>query len=228
MLVPPDVPQQVIVVTAPTWGSQRATLRRYVATDGDWVRVGRKVPAWVGINGFAPASTRRQNSGQTPAGNFTIPRAFGAGRGADIELPYHRITSDSYWPYDPRDPRTYNVLQTQRTTKSRWRADGEWSERLVDYGRAYKYAAVLGYNLPAATFRSPSGEWRARTPAKTSKGGGIFLHVSQNRPTAGCVAIPLPAMRTVVQWLAADASPLIVMGPRSVTRGWRTAVPAPR
>lgn len=224
-MLAPDLPEQVIVVSAAAWDSQRATLRRFAAIDGEWVRVGRDVPAWVGSNGFAPASTRRQNSGQTPAGNFTIAQAFGAGRGAGIDLPYHRITADSYWPYDPRDPRTYNVLQPRRTAQSRWRADGQWSERLIDYGRAYTYGVVLGYNLPGVTFRSPSGEWRTRTPANTGKGGGIFLHVSRDRPTAGCVAIPLPAMRTVVRWLAADASPLIVMGPRTVTRGWRAALP---
>lgn len=227
MLAAPDVGEQVIVVTSPAWDSQRASLRRFEAKDGRWVPVGSVVPAWIGSNGFAPAGVRRQNSGQTPAGRFEIPQAFGTGPAAGIDLPYHRVTAGSFWPYDPRDPRTYNILQTKRTAGARWRADGQWSERLLDYGRQYRYGAVIGYNLPATTYRAPSGERRTRTPARTGKGGGIFLHVSKNRPTAGCVSVPLPAMRTTLRWLDPQARPVIIMGPRAVTRGWRATVPAP-
>lgn len=221
----PDPVRQVVVVTSERWHSQRATLRRYQLAGDTWVRAGRPTRAWVGVNGFAPHRTRRQNSGQTPAGVFTMPLAFGAASQPRVELPYHRITPHSYWPYDPRDPRTYNVLQTQRSTSARWRDDGSWSERLADYGRQYRLAVVIGYNLPAATYRDrASGEWRARQPARTDKGGGIFLHVDRGRPTAGCVAIGLRQMRHVMKWLDPDLNPRVVMGPRTVTRDWRDRI----
>lgn len=222
MLVPAP-PEQVVVVTSPAWDSQRATLRRFSWRDDRWVRDGRAVKAWVGVNGFAPWRTRLQNTGQTPAGTFEIPAAFGWGAGRGVDLPYQQITPATYWPYDPRDPRTYNVLQTRRVPGARWRDDGQWSERLADYGAAYRYGAVIGYNLPASTYLSETGERRTAQPAQTAKGGGIFLHVSQDRPTAGCVAIPRRPMATTLRWLRAEAHPVIVMGPKMVTRGWRSA-----
>ena len=197
--------EQAVIVTSARWDSRRATLRRFERTGQGWVRQGRAVRAWLGSNGFAPARTRRQNSGQTPAGVFDLPSAFGHGKSGSVSLPYHRITPRSYWPYDPRDPYTYNVLQTKRIKSARWRDDGQWSERLLDYGRAYRYAVVIGYNLPEAVYRGPAGQWRAARPARTHKGGGIFLHVSRHRPTAGCVAIPQRAMREVQRWLVPQA-----------------------
>ncbi len=217
--------RQVIVVTAPRWRSSRAVLRRYTWTPGGWVRVGRATDAWLGRNGLAAARTRLQNSGQTPAGVFTVPSAFGTATARGVGLPYHRVTGSSYWPYDPRDPSTYNVLQTRRWSGARWRDDGNWSERLIDYGRQYRRAVVIGYNLPSGVYRDArTGEWRARQPARTDKGGGIFLHVDDGRPTAGCIAVSGAQMRRTLRWLDPAASPRIVVGPRAVTRDWRARV----
>lgn len=224
---PPNPPRQVVVVTAERWRSTRAVLRRYDWSAQGWQRVGRPAPAWLGRNGLAAAQHRRQNSGRTPAGVFPLPRAFGTVPGAGVRLPYHRVTGSSYWPYDPRDPRTYNVLQTRRWSGARWRADGQWSERLIDYGAQYRRAVVIGYNLPSGVYTDPrTGERRTRQPAHTGKGGGIFLHVDDDRPTAGCVAIGGRQMRRMLSWLDAERSPRIVIGPRSLTRSWRTRVTA--
>ena len=216
--------RQVIVVKADGWSSQRATLRRFV-WDGGWQVVGSPTRAWVGVNGFAPARTRTQNTGTTPAGVFGLPSAFGIGSGSRIRLPYHQITAGSYWPYDPRDPRTYNIFQTERSKSARWRADGRWSERLRDYGGQYRWATVIGYNLPRSTYVDRrTGERRTERPARTDKGGGIFLHVSKGRPTAGCVSVPRARMRSIVRWLDPAADPRIVMGPRKYTKRWRLLV----
>lgn len=221
----PAPPQQVVVVTSRSWGSQRATLRRFARVGSSWVRVGPPARAWLGVNGFAAKRARRQNSGQTPAGVFSLPQAFGAGPGDGVRLPYHRITPQSFWPYDPRDPRTYNVLQTRRADGARWRNDGQWSERLAAYGAQYRYGVVIGYNLPRSVYRDRgTGEWRTRTPARTDKGGGIFLHVDRGRPTAGCVAVSRAQMHRILHWLDPAAGPRIVMGPKALTRDWRQRV----
>ena len=221
---PTDPPSQAIVVTSQAWGSQRATLRRFRHDGQGWVQVGRPITAWIGVNGFVRAERRHQNTGTTPAGVFAVPSAFGRVVDPRLRLPYQRVTASSYWPYDPRDPRTYNVLQSRRAGSARWRDDGQWSERLIDYGRQYRLAAVIGYNLPRGIYTAPSGERRAASPAQVHKGGGIFLHVTRGRPTAGCVAIAWPAMRQVAGWLNPAANPQIVMGPRSFTRDWRARV----
>jgi L,D-peptidoglycan transpeptidase YkuD (ErfK/YbiS/YcfS/YnhG family) len=219
--VPPT--RQAIIVRAQEWASTRATLRRFELADGTWKPVDRARPAWLGSSGMAPAEVRRQNTGKTPAGVFDLPMAFGTPSGGQVRMPYHRVTPGSYWPYDPQDPRTYNVLQTRRSPAARWRDDGEWSERLVDYGRQYRRAVVIGYNLPGGVYRDPrSGEWRAEQPARTDKGGGIFLHVDDARPTAGCVSVGAPEMRRIHRWLDPSAEPKIVIGTSASTRGWRT------
>lgn len=229
-LVPPAPPvepvvprtRQVIVVGAPRRHTSRALMRRFQWTARGWTQVGAATRAWLGSGGVVPEAQRRQNTGTTPAGVFTLPRAFGSGPGEGIRMPYHRITDTSYWPYDPRDPRTYNVLQTVRARHARWRDDGQWSERLVDYGRAYRLAVVIGYNLPDVVYRDrATGEWRSREPANTAKGGGIFLHVHRGRPTAGCVAVSLSQMRETVGWLDPAAHPRIVIGTKKAIRSWR-------
>lgn len=226
--VPPvDPPQtrQVVVVSAEGRRNTRAVLRRFALTPRGWEKVGPATSAWLGSGGLMPARKRLQNTGTTPAGVFRLPLAFGTGPGSAVRLPYHRITGSSYWPYDPRDPRTYNVLQTKRAPRARWRDDGQWSERLVDYGRAYRLGVVIGYNLPRSVHRDPrTGERRAREPANTRKGGGIFLHVHRGRPTAGCVAVSLRRMREITRWLDPAASPRIVIGTTAQTRDWRRTV----
>lgn len=222
----PEPPvNQVIVVRAPSWDSTLAEFRRFERVDDQWRRVGPVRSARLGSSGLAPKRVRKQNTGRTPAGIFELPMAFGSASGSRVAMPYHRITAGSYWPYDPRDPRTYNVLQTRRAKKARWRDDGQWSERLIDYGYQYRRAVVIGYNLPDRVYRDTrTGEWRTQTPVRTDKGGGIFLHVTSGRPTAGCVAVSNREMRLTLQWLDPAAQPRIVIGTRSSVKGWKARV----
>jgi hypothetical protein len=95
----------------------------------------------------------------------------------------------------------------------------------MDYGVQYRRAVVIGHNLPDGVFRNDrTEEWRTRIPARTDKGGGIFLHVTNGRPTAGCVAIGGRGMRRTLRWLDPGAQPRIVIGTRSSVRGWRASL----
>ncbi len=130
----------------------------------------------MGRNGFVLADRRRQNSGTSPAGTFAVVSAFGNGPDPGTALGYREVDRNDWWTYDPRDPKTYNVLQPRRAATSAWRTS--WAEDLSGYGTQYRYAAVLGFNLPAGVHRAPDGQWVADQPADTRLGGGIFLHVS--------------------------------------------------
>jgi L,D-peptidoglycan transpeptidase YkuD (ErfK/YbiS/YcfS/YnhG family) len=117
------------------------------------------------------------------------------------------------WTYNPRRPATYNVFQT---VDASWRTYGDQVEHLWQHGRQYRYVAVLDYNLPDGPIRTgPDGVRRTATPADTRAGGGIFLHVTDGRSTAGCIAIPQRAMRDVLSWLDPSRRPVIVIGPES-------------
>ena len=108
----------------------RATLSAWERDDGGWHRVHGPVTVRLGWNGWVPAGTRRQDTGTTPAGKFTMPEAFGNRADPGARLPYRQVDGDDVWPYEPRDPATYNIYQpyaggTARTgaptTASGWR-----------------------------------------------------------------------------------------------------------
>lgn len=207
--------RQVVVVTSQYWRSSYAVLRAYALdASGQWqLRLG-PWSARVGYAGMAPARTRLQNTGTTPAGTFRMLYAFGSRPDPGTRLDrYRRIDGNDWWPYDPRDASTYNVLQGSRSLKARWRP-GE-AERLMHWGRgAYRYSVVLDYNLPSDVHWSERARQRvAGVPADPRKGGGIFLHADGAGATAGCVSVRVDRMRRMLRWLDAAEHPRIVIGP---------------
>jgi L,D-peptidoglycan transpeptidase YkuD (ErfK/YbiS/YcfS/YnhG family) len=203
--------QQVIVVTAPSWGATQGTLRAYERTADGWQVVVQATPALLGSRGLVPADERRQGTGKTPAGTFGIVSAFGRKADPGTSLDYVQVDRDDAWTYHPDFPALYNVFQSAPRS---WAGFGRYVERLWSYGKQYNYVAVMDYNLPDGPIRTGAdGLRRATTPADTSAGGGIFLHVSNGRRTAGCVAIDEGAMRSILQWLDPAREPVIVVGP---------------
>jgi L,D-peptidoglycan transpeptidase YkuD (ErfK/YbiS/YcfS/YnhG family) len=206
--------RQVVVVTTPSWTSSYARLQTWRKTDaGRWVRVVDPIPARVGWNGVRKADNRVQNSGTTPAGTFALQSGFGLADPRGVDVPYRVVDANDWWPYDPSDPKTYNVLQPHRVQHAKWRPD--WAERLASYRKQYRYAVILDYNLPDRV-RWRDGQRVARTKADTSAGGGIFLHVNGSGATAGCVSIARHRMLQVLRWLDPDKNPVIVIGPGDV------------
>jgi len=203
--------QQLIVVTTPSLTGTRGQARWYERQgDSEWRSAGGPVSARLGWAGSIPAAKRRQDSGKTPMGTFTMSSAFGRLADPGARLPYRRIDRDDAWTFDSRFPSTYNVFQDAPRS---WQSYGDDVEILWQHGAQYRYAVVIDFNMPAGPIRTgPDGVRRSAAPADTAKGGGIFLHVDDGNATAGCVAIPQAAMRTILQWLDPDQSPRIVIG----------------
>lgn len=205
---------QLLTVTSDRWSNTRASLSAWRRDDAGWHRVHGPVTVRLGWNGWVAAGNRRQSTGTTPAGKFTIPQAFGNRADPGTRLRYHHVDSNDVWPYEPRDPATYNIYQPSQSSTSHWRAD--YRERLASYGYEYAYAAVIGFNLPHGVhWSSTRHQYVARDTADTRRGGGIFLHVQRSAHTAGCVAGPLSDIRWVLRWLDPARHPRIVMGPRA-------------
>lgn len=204
--------RQVIVVTAAGWRSTTATLRAYErGRTGTWSVVMEATPAYLGYGGLAPEASRRQGTGTTPAGTFSVLRSFGRSADPGTRLPYRQVDRDDAWTYNPRVPATYNLFQDADVS---WASYGNYVEMLWSYGRQYDYVAVLDYNLPGGEVtRDARGVRRTSEPANTRAGGGIFLHVSKGQPTAGCIAIDRSRMRDLMRWLDPDADPVLVVGP---------------
>lgn len=209
--------RQMVTVTSSGWSSTRASLRVWRKRDGDWRLVRGPIRTRLGWNGFVRARDRQQSTGTTPAGRFTMRSAFGNRADPGSGLPYRRVDGNDFWPYEPRDPATYNIFQPSKARTTRWRAD--YVERLADYGYEYAYSIVIGFNLPGGVHWSKDRrQYVARRPADTDRGGGIFLHVQKNRYTAGCVSAPIRHVRWLVRWLDPGLDPRIVMGPADWVR----------
>lgn len=205
-----DDARQVIVVTAPNARTTFGTLTAYTRhADGAWAIAYGPMTARLGFSGIIQARDRRQGTGKTPAGTFGIVSAFGRQPNPGTSLAYRQVDRNDTWTYNPRVPSTYNMMQTANRS---WAGYGRYAEHLWSYGTQYDYVAVLDYNLPRGPIRrGPDGIRRATTPADTAKGGGIFLHVSNGKVTAGCIAIPREQMRQVLTWLDPAKRPRIVI-----------------
>jgi L,D-peptidoglycan transpeptidase YkuD (ErfK/YbiS/YcfS/YnhG family) len=138
---------------------------------------GLLIPCALGRSGIV--SNKREGDGGTPAGVFglaavlyrpdRVPRPR-------CGLPVTEIRENSGWCDDPAD-RAYNEpvdLPCPASAERLWRDD-----------RLYDLIVVIDYNLK---------------PTRKGKGSAIFLHIAAPdfAPTAGCVAISLPAMRRLL------------------------------
>jgi L,D-peptidoglycan transpeptidase YkuD (ErfK/YbiS/YcfS/YnhG family) len=210
--VPPRT-RQMVTITSRGWQAERAWLRAWRRTPDGWVLVRSKIRTRIGYGGWVPARQRVQSTGTTPAGKFRLPSAFGRLADPGTELRYRKFDRNDWWPYEPRDPATYNVYQRHKAAGTHWRADK--AERLADYPHQYAYAVVVGFNLPSGIHYSRKRQqWVADNRADTDRGGGIFLHVHGDGLTAGCVSMRRAQVRWLLRWLRPEAAPRVVMGPR--------------
>jgi len=94
-----------------------------------------------------------------------------------MTLPWRWVRPDDGWSDDPADP-AYN-----RPVRH---PHGYSAERLVRDDGAYDVIVVLGHN---------------DAPPVPGMGSAVFLHCSEGRPTAGCVAVEKDALLAVLPQL---------------------------
>jgi L,D-peptidoglycan transpeptidase YkuD (ErfK/YbiS/YcfS/YnhG family) len=135
---------------------------------------------YTGRNGFAKPGTKREGDGKAPTGSYTLTEAFGE-RNPGTRLRYRtlRATGDC-WGSTIGDPR-YNRYYAGKCGP----ADEDLSATMAS--GPYKQAVVINYNRPPDS-RIVQGN-----------GSAIFLHVSMNRPTAGCISLPRPKLEAAMR-----------------------------
>ncbi len=180
---------QAIVVTAPGYGANTATLTAYDRTADGWQKAHGPYSARVGYNGFAPPDEKREGDGRTPSGVYGFDFLFGVSANPGVKFPYREITQSIVWVDDPKSP-----LYNQWVNKDQQDPGAEPEPMYQPI--AYEHGAVIAYNT-------------ARTPGL---GSAIFLHAQVGGPTAGCVSIPVAQLVEVLRWLDPAKSPRIIMG----------------
>jgi L,D-peptidoglycan transpeptidase YkuD (ErfK/YbiS/YcfS/YnhG family) len=183
---------QVITVVGSSSSATTAQLTAWKPGPQGWVRVFGPVTAWVGASGIGSAS---EGSTRTPAGTYSLTEAFGRAANPGTRLPYRVLDRNDWWVSDVGSD-LYN--QHARCAPGSCPFDESAGENLYAQGAVYDHAVVIDYN-------------RAGVPGA---GSAFFLHITNGRPTAGCVAVDRSQLVSLMRWLDPAQLPLIAMGVR--------------
>jgi L,D-peptidoglycan transpeptidase YkuD (ErfK/YbiS/YcfS/YnhG family) len=188
---------QVITVTAPSTNTSNATLQAWTKTAaGTWVKHGGSIGAHVGRDGLT--NSMSEFVSETPMGSFTLTQAFGRLSNPGTSLPYFKTDAADWW-ISQNGP-LYNTHQRCSPTCSGGLNPVAPSEHLYYEDPYYNYAVVIDYNT------------RNAGPVVKNAGSAVFLHVTDGGPTAGCVAIPVQELVSIMKWLTPSAHPRILIG----------------
>jgi L,D-peptidoglycan transpeptidase YkuD (ErfK/YbiS/YcfS/YnhG family) len=181
--------QQLIVVEVADPIDTFAQLQAFDRVDGRWQPAFAPTTARIGRSGVSP--DRHEGDGTTPAGVFTLTEAFGNGPDPGSKLPYRPVHEQDDWVTDSSSP-YYNTWQSGPPA-GRWTS----AEELWTLTQAYRHAVVIDYN---------------RDPVVPGRGSAMFLHVRNENPTSGCVAVDLDRIVEIMRWLDPAKAPKIAIG----------------
>lgn len=127
-------------------------------------------------------ANKREGDGATPRGIFRLRRLWwrpDRDPRPATRLPVRRIAPDDAWNEDPAD-RRYN-----RPVKL---APGSTADRLRRDDQLYDFIIEIDHNT---------------RPRVAGRGSAVFIHVARPglAPTAGCVAMPKPRLRRLLEKL---------------------------
>lgn len=126
------------------------------------------MPCTIGRGGACAAADKQEGDGCTPLGIWPIravllrPDKIGS---TPIALPWRWIRPEDGWSDDPADPAYNRPVRLPRAFSA---------ESLIRQDDAYDIIVILGHN---------------DAPPQPGKGSAIFFHLSEGKPTAGCIAV---------------------------------------
>jgi L,D-peptidoglycan transpeptidase YkuD (ErfK/YbiS/YcfS/YnhG family) len=138
---------------------------------------GMALPVALGRGGIK--ANKREGDGATPRGRFRLKqlwwRADRHPRPATL-LPARRIKPDDGWCEDPADRRYNQQVTVPPSSKA---------DRLRRADNLYDFIVELDHNT---------------RPRVAGRGSAVFIHAARPgfQPTAGCVALQLPALRRLL------------------------------
>ena len=143
----------------------------------------------LGRSGVCAAADKREGDGCTPLGEWPLRGVLlrpGKIDPAAIQLPWRWVRAGDGWSDDPADPAYNCPVHLPRPFSA---------ESLLREDDAYDVIIILGHN---------------DAPPVPGQGSAIFLHLSEGRPTAGCIAIDRGDMLKLLPMLAPGDSVEIV------------------
>ncbi len=160
-----------------------AKLFLYENIDNNWIAID-SMDAFIGKNGIT--KQKREGDCKTPLGLYKINRGFGIKDNPGTRLDYFKLTGNEYWVDD--------ILSTDYNKLIIDNIDNVSAEHLINETKAYNYVIVIEYNTENII---------------KGNGSAIFLHVSKNGGTAGCVAVDEDKMIDILKWIEPNKNPYI-------------------
>jgi len=207
---------QSIVVTTKDWNAVRGTAQLFERKNlkTSWQAVGKSFPVVVGKKGLgwsvdAPLMAegdqhKVEGDGKAPAGIFNLTLAFGSGKKPDfVKLPFTQLT-ETVECVDDTGSRQYNLIVDNKNVPVDWNS----SEKMLAVGAQYDLGVFVAHNS---------------NPAKAGKGSCIFLHIwkTDSTGTAGCTAMKRENIETVLRWIDAKKSPVLIQMPEQKYRTYQ-------
>ncbi len=134
--------------------------------------------AYIGKNGMT--IEKREGDLKTPIGEFKLGLILSMNKiqKNKNELDYIQINDNMYW-VDDKKSIFYNQLVNISKVKKDWNS----AEHLIDYKVQYEYLIEIKTNpdnIPG-------------------KGSAIFLHCTNNKPTAGCISVNKEIIKIIIE-----------------------------
>lgn len=205
---------QLIVVTAPEWGSVEATLQRFERPNRErpWESVGLPVQVTLGKTGMAwgrglidlssePGEHKKEGDNKSPAGLYRLGAVFGAlsEKRFSSKMPFLAITDDMEC-VDDSSSQYYNQIVYRKSLPE---CDWSSSEKMKEIGPLYDLGLVIHHNT---------------SPSIPHAGSALFMHVWRfsGAGTAGCTAMEKKDLQEIVSWLNQEQNPCLVQLPQTV------------
>lgn len=135
----------------------------------------------IGRSGACAAEDKREGDGCTPLGTWPVRGVLlrpGKVAADGIRLPWRWVRTGDGWSDDPADPAYNRPVHLPRAHSA---------ESLLREDDAYDVIVILGHN---------------DAPPVPGQGSAIFFHLSEGRPTAGCIAVEREDMLRLLPLLA--------------------------
>jgi L,D-peptidoglycan transpeptidase YkuD (ErfK/YbiS/YcfS/YnhG family) len=143
----------------------------------------------IGRGGTCAAADKREGDGCTPLGVWPLWGVLlrpGKVDPGGMRLPWRWLRTNDGWSDDPADPAYNRPVRLPRAFSA---------ESLIRADDAYDVIVILGHN---------------DAPPVPGQGSAIFFHLSEGRPTAGCVAVERADMLRLLPLLAPGDAMAIV------------------
>jgi D-alanyl-D-alanine dipeptidase len=212
----PKNTRQLMLVTSDGWSAGTGKLQRFERGEkGPWKKVGDTIDVVLGRGGLGwgygmhpdEASLERagplkqEGDGRSPAGVFKLGDAYGYAKepppgtklGYKVSGPRLRCVDD------PKAKEHYNqIVEEPENGKPAWSS----AEHMKRTDELYARVIVVEHN---------------KKPVVSGQGSCIFLHVwgGPQATTAGCTAMQLALLETVMAWLDPAQQPLLIQLPQA-------------